>query len=81
VTRLHLVLVLAVVAMCAAALGHAGPAAGNSAAGTVTATSALDASSNDECFRCHGSADAKGTTIAADGRHKSNYVNREVYES
>jgi predicted CXXCH cytochrome family protein len=75
VTRLRLLLLLAAVA-CAAALGFAASATAESA----TATDALNAPTNDECFTCHGSPDVKGSTIDVNGVPKSIYVERAVYE-
>lgn len=74
-TRLRLLLLLAAVA-CAAALGFAASATAESA----TATDALNAPTNDECFTCHGSPDVKGSTIDVNGVPKSIYVERAVYE-
>jgi predicted CXXCH cytochrome family protein len=69
-------LLLVAVACVAAVLGFAGPAASSSA----TATDALNAPTNDECFKCHGSADVRDETIDVDGEQKSIYVDRAVYE-
>jgi predicted CXXCH cytochrome family protein len=74
--RMRLLLPVIAVALCAAALGCAGPAA----AAPSTVTSALNAPTNDQCFSCHGSADAKGQTIDVNGQQKSIYVDRAVYE-
>ena len=68
-------LLLAVVA-CVAALAFAGSAAAESA----TATDALNAPTNDECFTCHGSPDVKSSTIDVNGEPKSIWVDRAVYE-
>jgi predicted CXXCH cytochrome family protein len=76
VRRVRLLLCL-VLAACAATLALAVA----SAAETATATDALNApATNDECFRCHGSADVRDVTVDAGGEQKSIYVNREVYE-
>jgi len=74
----HPTAVLIIAVACAAAvLGFAGPAAATSA----TATNALNAPANDECFECHGSADVKAETIDVAGQQKSIYVDRAVYEA
>jgi predicted CXXCH cytochrome family protein len=75
VTRLRLTLLL-VVALCAASFGFAGFAA----ASPATATDPLNAPTNDECFKCHGSADVKDETIDVKGVQKSIYVDRAIYE-
>ena len=74
-TRRRLTLLL-VAALSAAAFGFAASAA----ASPATATNALNAPTNDECFKCHGSADVKDQTIDVDGVQKSIYVDRAVYE-
>lgn len=74
-TRLRLTPLL-LVALCAAAFGFGGAAA----ASPATATSALNAPTNDECFKCHGSADVKDETIDVNGVQKSIYVDRAIYE-
>lgn len=74
-TRVRLLLLLIAVA-CVAALGFAASAAAESA----TATDALNAPTNDECFSCHGSPDVKDSTIDVNGVPKSIYVDRAVYE-
>ena len=71
-------IVLAVLA-AAVCLGLAGVAAASSSGST--AESALNASGNGDCFRCHGQQDVKGQTIEVDGRQKSIYVDRAVYEA
>jgi predicted CXXCH cytochrome family protein len=72
--RLRLLLPLLVV-VGLLALGFAA-----SAASSATATNALNAPTNDECFRCHASPDVKDVTIDANGVQKSIYVDRAVYE-
>ncbi len=71
-------MLLVAVACAASVLGFAGPAA---AAESATATNALNAPTNDECFKCHGSPDVKGETIDVEGQQKSIYVDRAVYEA
>jgi predicted CXXCH cytochrome family protein len=70
VIRPRLLLLSAAVA-CAAALGFAAAA---------TATDALNAPTNDECFSCHGSPDVKDATVDVNGVPKSIHVDRAVYE-
>ncbi len=65
------------VLVAAVCLGLAGVAA----ASTSTAESALNASGNGDCFRCHGQQDVKGQTIEVDGQQRSIYVDRAVYEA
>jgi hypothetical protein len=75
-TRQRLALFLCALA-AAVLLGFAGPAA----ASTSTADSALNASSNDDCFRCHGQQDMMDRTIEVDGRQKSIFVDRALYDA
>ena len=75
--RKHALMLLIAVACAASVLGFAGPAAAESA----TATSALNAPTNDGCFKCHGSSDVKDVTIDVEGQQKSIYVDRAVYEA
>ena len=75
-TRQRLVILLAVLV---AALWLA--VSGSAAAAPSTADSALNASSNGDCFRCHGQQDVKGQTIEVDGQQRSIYVDRAVYEA
>jgi len=75
-TRQRLAFFLCALA-AAVLLGFAGPAA----ASTSTADSALNASSNDDCFRCHGQQDMMDRTIEVDGRQKSIFVDRALYEA
>ncbi len=72
-TRLFLLLAIAA---CTATLALTGAAAAQAA----TATEALSAPTNDECFRCHGSEDVRDVTVEAGGEQKSIYVDREVFE-
>jgi len=75
-TRRRLIVFL--LALAAAALcGYAGPAA----ASTSTAGSALSAPGNDDCFRCHGQQDMIDRTIEVDGRQKSLFVDRALYDA
>lgn len=65
------------IAVCAAAvLGFAGPAA----ASVPTATDPLNASSNEECFRCHASADVD-EMVDVDGVQESVGVDKAVYQA
>jgi hypothetical protein len=61
----------------AAALGFAGPAA----AAPSTADSALNARSNDDCFRCHGVQNMQNRFIEVGGEKKTLFVDRTVYEA
>ena len=54
---------------------------GSAAAAPSTADSALNGSSNDECFRCHGRQEVRQQTIDVNGQQKSIYVDRAVYEA
>ena len=72
--RTTLGLILGVVC-AAAALGFAGPAAATSA----TVTDPLNASNNDECFRCHAAANVN-QTVDVNGTKTSIAVNQPVYE-
>jgi hypothetical protein len=60
-------------------LGLSGSAAASTS--TSTAESALNAPSNDDCFRCHGRPDARSQTVVVDGRQKSIFVDRAVYDA
>lgn len=76
-TRLQHAL-LAALLCSAAALGFAAAAV----ASTSTAESALNApSSNDACFHCHGQQEMLNRTIDVEGRQKSIFVIRTVYEA
>jgi hypothetical protein len=68
-TLLAVAVLLAVAAVAAAS--SAPPAA----------QSALSATGNDACFRCHGQQDVRARTIEVDGQQKSIFVNRAVYEA
>ena len=70
---------LAVLLTAAALLGAAAAAAASTA--PPTAQSALNAPSNDDCFRCHGQRDMLKRTIDVDGRQKSIFVDRAVYDA
>ena len=59
------------------ALGFAGPAA----AAPSTVDSALNARSNDDCFRCHGVQNMQNRFIEVDGEKKSLFVDRTVYDA
>jgi hypothetical protein len=76
VTRQRLALFI-ILLVAAVSLGIAGSAA----ASTSTADSALNAPSNDDCFRCHGQQDMQHRTIDVAGRQKSIFVDRAVYEA
>ena len=54
--------------------------AGSAAASTSTADSALNAPSNDDCFRCHGQQDMMNRTVEVDGQQKSLFVDRALYD-
>jgi len=75
-TRRRLAVFLCALA-AAALLGFAGPAA----ASTSTAGSALNAPSNDDCFRCHGQQNVMDRTIDVAGRQKSIFVDRALYDA
>jgi nitrate/TMAO reductase-like tetraheme cytochrome c subunit len=75
-TRRRIVIVLTVL-VAALSLSFAGVAAASS----PTSTSALNGSSNDACFSCHGQQDMRRRTIDVDGRQKSLYVDRTVYDA
>ena len=75
-TRHRLAIILAVL-VAAPWLGFVGSAV----ASTSTAESALNASNNDDCFRCHGQQDVQKRTIDVDGRQKSIFVDRTVYDA
>jgi hypothetical protein len=51
------------------------------AASTSTVDSALNAPSNDDCFRCHGQQNMKNRTVDAAGQQKSLFVDRALYEA
>ena len=69
-------LLLVAVACATTALGFADPAAAS-----ATAADALNAPTNDECFKCHGSPDVEDATIDVEGQQRSIYVDRAVYEA
>ena len=75
-TRLRYALFAALLCS-AAALGFAAAAA----ASTSTAELPLNAPSNDACFHCHGQQDVQNRTIDVDGRQKSIFVDRAVYDA
>jgi hypothetical protein len=73
------VITLATLLTLAALLGLA-PAA-VAATAPATALSALGSSNNDACFRCHGTPEARTQTIDVEGKQKSIFVDRAVYEA
>jgi hypothetical protein len=78
VTHRRLTLIAAVALACVAALGFAGPAASSS---LPTATSPLNAATNQQCLSCHGAQSVRGTTVDVNGVQKSIFVNEAVYDA
>jgi len=70
---------LATLLTVAVLLGAATAAAVSTA--PATAQSALSATGNDACFRCHGRQDMLDRKIDVDGQQKSIFVDRAVYEA
>jgi len=70
---------LAALLTLAVLLGAASAAAATTA--PATAQSALTVTGNDACFRCHGQQDVRDQTIVVDGRPKSIFVNRAIYDA
>jgi Cytochrome c7 and related cytochrome c len=73
VRRRRIALLVFAAGSAAALLGFAGVGAAAS-----TPTGALNPSSNEECFRCHGVA-GQAATVTVEGRQKSIYVDRARY--
>ena len=78
---LVLTLLCGLAALALAASASASTPVPSASSTAPTATSPLNGTSNEDCFRCHAQSGQPNKTIDVNGEQKSIYVNRELYEA